>query len=122
MTKAPSTKAIRRKRHVSLERAAAREHLDYLMTRDDGRCHWCNAAVIRMKTIPVSRRLSCVRGKLRYVTEAGTVASDLIATVDHLQRRADGGSSCSANLVLSCLPCNWARDREARGAKRKEAA
>lgn len=124
MTKLQSTKAMRRRAHRRSEREAARANLDFILERDGGQCVWCKQDVIRMKAIPKSRRLSCTSGLLRYIAEDGGIRTARIATVDHLQRRADGGNSTPGNLVLSCLPCNWARDAEAKAKmrKRKEAA
>jgi len=33
------------------------------------------------------------------------------ATIEHLQRKADGGGNCKNNLVLACRDCNQRAER-----------
>ena len=52
-----------------------------LLKRQDNRCHWCG----------------------REFTE------QMLPTLDHLKRHADGGKNHLNNLVAACYPCNHRR-------------
>lgn len=58
-----------------------------LIARDGPRCHWCQRV-----TNPNLPQISPLR-----------------STVDHLIRRADGGSNDMENLVVACRQCNSSR-------------
>ena len=60
------------------------ERINRLIARDGLRCHWCG----------------------RLCNKKLSPCADLYPTVEHVVRRADGGSSAMHNLVLACRQCN----------------
>ncbi len=72
-------------------------------------CYWCGIKVVREVEIAVENRLLKRKWKLSYKID-GHLREEAIATIDHLQRVADDGTNDPANLVISCYPCNQARE------------
>ncbi|KKX33997.1 HNH endonuclease signature motif containing protein [Rhizobium sp. LC145] len=61
-----------------------------LFDRQDGRCCYCGALVIISADREMQRRPDA-------------------ATIEHIRRRADGGTNHMANLACACLRCNRER-------------
>lgn len=75
-------------------------------------CFWCGIKVVRESQIPPHNRYLKENGRLVYLSEDGVLREEAVGTIDHLVRVADGGNNKTANLVISCYPCN--REREKR--------
>jgi ribosomal protein L37E len=73
-------------------------------------CYWCGIKVVRESQIPLHNRFIKNNSMLVYLTADG-LREEAIGTIDHLLRITDGGNNHSANLVISCYPCNQERDK-----------
>jgi len=85
-------------------RATDRRGAPALHRQQGGRCFWCGAKVVIARLVAKTRRRA-----LNHETLTLTNGSQLlVATVDHL----DGVlfRSPEKRLVVSCYPCNWARE------------
>ena len=51
-------------------------------------------------------------GRCCYCEEKFTGYGDGLATIEHIENRADGGSNKIANLALACFGCNQRASRE----------
>lgn len=82
-----------------------------IVERDGSDCFWCGKSVMRPSLIPPGNRLSSDGGEtIVYLTDGGERREMAVATIDHLLRVRDGGDNNPENLVVSCCPCNQARE------------
>lgn len=63
-----------------------------------------------------SRLYVAQKGRCCYCDKVMDIApanrfSDAAPTVEHLQRREDGGTDRIGNLALACTRCNWTRGK-----------
>ncbi len=63
----------------------------YILQEQNGQCFWCGITLF----------LPCL--------PPYTVPNSLLATLDHLRSRAEGGGNEPWNLVVACGPCNQNR-------------
>ena len=78
-------------------------------------CFWCGIRVVRESQIPPRNRYLKENWMLVYLSEDGVLREEAVGTIDHLVRVADGGNNKTANLVISCYPCNIERDERTQG-------
>jgi hypothetical protein len=74
-------------------------------------CEYCGVGVKQISSIPLPNRLHQEAFYIHYKNRFGThrVA---IATLEHVQRLADGGTYEKHNLLVACAACNDKRAKE----------
>jgi hypothetical protein len=82
-----------------------------IAVRQGSFCFWCGAAVAREAEIPLRNRIAKTSGSITFLNADGGLSEKAVATIDHLVRVTDGGDNAPGNLVISCLACNYERER-----------
>lgn len=74
-------------------------------------CYWCGCEIVFVKTVPSYRRISIADGMITYRTNAGSITTKAVASVDHVDPLRNGGDNSPDNLKPSCVRCNNERDK-----------
>jgi len=88
------------------------EHLKRLVKARGLTCELCGKPVVCISLIPICNRIKQSPKWLTYRTEEGTIETALIASVEHVKRRADGGGNKLKNMKVSCISCNLQANRK----------
>lgn len=107
-----------------VKRQSAARHIDLLLRRQGGQCHWCKRPIISLRALPgpeVRRNGETVW----WDNQRGAIKSRLFATVDHVRPLSEsgpyGGDGINhlENLVAACRPCNGKRSAKPKTAFRE---
>lgn len=105
-------RSARKRLRGNLRTTARRLFLDKV-SEPFGKCHWCGSAILWLQRVPAEWAVEPIgHDKLRVLRGTGELAEVyLLATVDHVEGLAEGGSNHPFNLVAACSPCNNKRGR-----------
>ena len=85
--------------------------LRYLIRTRGAVCEFCGSPVICTSLVRRRNRIKLMAGHLTYWSVAGDIRTERIATVEHIQRKANGGSNGDSNVAVACYFCNQERNR-----------
>ncbi len=112
----PRNLSHRQKRFNRKRKSARKRWLHVLMRVNRFRCQKCGHFVVTYKSVAKRRANVVNKGHLlTWTTPWGKQAQCRLATVDHIQRVADGGDNSWSNLRLLCQSCNHEEAREIEG-------
>jgi 5-methylcytosine-specific restriction endonuclease McrA len=86
-------------------RVKARRYFDKLLKLNNYKCYYCDQLILRPKN--VKNIIEVNKDFVLYVDEG--IHLRRTATVEHIVRIADGGTSVRENLTVSCRLCNVSR-------------
>ena len=92
------------------------ERLRRLIAKRGRWCEFCGEPVIQIASIPQNRRIRVTTCWVEFYEMRGNQRnrrSVRIATLEHVQRLADGGTYDPKNLKVACVSCNADRARQA---------
>lgn len=76
-------------------------------------CEFCKCPVIQVAAIPPHRRVKVEAYWIEFATNhRGFNDRRRIATIEHVQRLADGGTYLECNLKIACAECNQTRNKK----------
>ena len=85
--------------------------LKHLIYRRGSRCEFCGEVVVCVALVRRRNRIKLTASHLTYRNGLGQRVTERIATVEHIQRRADGGGNRLDNVAVACVFCNQERNR-----------
>jgi HNH endonuclease len=88
------------------------QHLLKVCRQFGFRCFWCGRDIIPVSSLPPACIISQSACGVTYIDGSGEEKTVRKASIDHLIRKADGGTNDPENLVASCMPCNNHRHKE----------
>lgn len=90
-----------------------RKRLLRVLRRDGYTCTWCGRPVLPAEELKLLTGALPGHAPPRQYTVPGSASAVVyLATLEHVVRKADGGTSELSNLRASCGTCNWNRHGE----------
>ena len=84
--------------------------LRHLIRTRGSRCEFCGKPVVCVSLIRRRDRVKVTTHHVTYRNRRGEIVTGLTATVEHVQRRADGGGNGEWNVAVACFFCNAERN------------
>lgn len=107
------------RKHKDRVRRSARRRLPLLVERQKNLCYYCKELIVCVSTVPQHRRIKITPHWITYTDAEGNEHTYRRATIEHVQRLADGGNNHWDNLVAACAKCNGHRNEQEKLPKNK---